>query len=293
MTEPLPAAPPPEAVAIVVHSGRTQARDAATAAAKRFGAAGVGVVGSVDDEWPDGLVEQRDSQTFGEDVDVVIVFGGDGTLLRAAYLSRDWGIPLLGINLGRLGFLSEVEIGDLDAAIDDLLAGRFEVEERMTLSVQVRDARGGRIGKSWALNEAAVERDTPERLMVYEVRVGETTLANVPADAIICATPTGSTAYAFSARGPILSPLLDAILIVPVAPHSLFDRTLVVGPTETLEVRPHEGGAAARVSLDGRESLAIPAGGSVQVARGDAPVRMIRLAPFDFYARVRDKFGLR
>lgn len=292
-SQPAAAATTPRAVAIVMHPARAEAREAALSAAKRLSAAGIAVVGYGGDDWPPGLVEERDAATFGQGVDVVVAFGGDGTLLRAAYLCRDQGVPLLGVNLGRLGFLSEVELGDLDAALDLLQAGRFTVEERMTLSVGVLDGEGREVGASWALNEAAVERDTPQRIMVFEVRVGGTTLADVPADAIICATPTGSTAYAFSARGPILSPLLEAIVLVPVAPHSLFDRTLVVDPREALAVRPREGSSSARVSLDGRESLPIPRGGSVRVERGEAPVRMIRVAPFDFYGRVRDKFGLR
>lgn len=275
-----------------MHSGREDAREAAQEAAKRLAGAGIRVVGYEGDNWAEGVVELRDAATLADDVDVVLTFGGDGTFLRAAYLSRDLGVPLLGVNLGRLGFLSDVEAGELGDALDQLLEGNFTVEERMTLSVRVHDASGREVGRSWALNEAAVERDTPQRIMVFQVRVGDTTLADVPADAVICATPTGSTAYAFSARGPILSPLLEAIVLVPVAPHSLFDRTLVVDADEALEVRPQPGPSAARVSLDGRESLPIPQGGGVRMARGETPVRMLRLTPFDFYGRVRDKFGL-
>lgn len=283
---------PPRAVGLVVHNGRADATKAARVAAERLGDAGLRIVGYETDGWPPGTVEVRGAATFGDGVDLVVVFGGDGTLLRAAYLARDRGIPLLGVNLGRLGFLSEVEAGEVEPALDQLCEGRFEVEERMTLSVVVRDTEGRQVSQSWALNEASVERDSPQRLMVFEVCVGETTFANVPADAVICASPTGSTAYAFSARGPILSPLLEAILLVPVAPHSLFDRTIVVDPTEALIVRPLDGRSSATVSLDGRESLPVPPGGWVEIARGEAPVRMARLAPFDFYRRVRDKFGL-
>lgn len=275
-----------------MHSGREEAWQAAQEAAKRLAGAGIRVLGYSGDDWPPGVVELRDGAALASDIDVLLAFGGDGTFLRAAYLARDLGVPLLGINLGRLGFLSEVEAGDLAEALDRLLEGGFGVEERMTLSVRVHDADGEEVGRSWALNEAAVERDTPQRIMVFQVRVGATTLADVPADAVICATPTGSTAYAFSARGPILSPLLEAIVLVPVAPHSLFDRTLVVDAEESLEVRPQPGQSAARVSLDGRESLPIPRGGWVRMVRGETPVRMLRLAPFDFYGRVRDKFGL-
>lgn len=237
-------------------------------------------------------VEVREPDVFGVGLDVAVVFGGDGTFLRAAYLTRDKGVPLLGVNLGRLGFLSEVEVADLPAALERVVAGDFFVEERMTLNVEVRDHSDRCVATSWALNEASVERMVPQRLLVIEVRVGDTLFARVRADAMICATPTGSTAYAFSARGPILSPLVDAILLVPVAPHALFDRTLVLDPRESLSLRPEEGPSGAVVSLDGRVPLTIPPGGSVRAHRGDAPVRMVRLAPFDFYERVRQKFGL-
>jgi NAD+ kinase len=252
------------------------------------GATPVGLAG---DGWDEGILDLREPADFCDDMGVVLVFGGDGTFLRAAYLTRDAGVPLLGVNLGRLGFLSEVEAADVPRAIERVVQGDFDVEERMTLAVQVRDPDGSLAGSSWALNEASVERTVPQRLIVLEVRVSETVFANVPADAIICATPTGSTAYAFSARGPILSPLVDAILLVPVAPHSLFDRTLVIDPAESLVLQP-VGGDGCVVSLDGRETLPVPAGGSVTVSRGERPVRLARLGPFDFYQRVREKFGL-
>lgn len=282
-------------VGVVVHTDRDDAVEAARGAVQRLrerGAAVVTVDGALWERERRDEVELRPQETFGQGLDLVLAFGGDGTLLRAAYLSRDRGVPLLGVNLGRLGFLSEVEAGDLDAALDRVLAGDYTVEQRMTLAVEVRDANGDLAGTSWALNEASVERVSPQRLMVFEVGVSGTSLARVPADAVICATPTGSTAYAFSARGPIVSPTLEAILLVAVAPHSLFDRTIVVGAEEQLRVVPVDGGGAT-VSLDGRESLSIPHGGSVAVARGAIPVRMVRLGRIDFYQRVRDKFGLR
>ncbi len=283
----------PRAVGLVVHGGRPAACQAAVTAADLLAQTGVAVVGVHGDGWEREHVELRQPGDFGAGVDVVLSLGGDGTFLRAAYLARDCGVPLLGVNLGRLGFLSEVEAGQLPAAVERVVAGDFFVEERMTLAVAVLDAAGSVVGTSWALNDASVERTVPQRLIVLEVRVDDTVFAHVPADALICATPTGSTAYAFSAGGPILSPLVDAILLTPVAPHSLFDRTLVVDPGETLLLRPVAGDNACVVSCDGRESLAVPDGGCVRVSRGDAPVRLVRLAPLDFYARVRDKFGLR
>lgn len=280
-------------VGLVVHGGREDARAAAVAAAGRLQQIGAQAVGCVEDGWGSGdIAEVQESDALCSDADVVLVFGGDGTFLRAAYLARDAGVPLIGVNLGRLGFLSEVEAEVVPAVLERVVSGDYTVEERMTLAVSVHDADGVEVGASWALNEASVERVVPQRLVVLEIRVGDTTFAHVPADAMICSTPTGSTAYAFSARGPILSPLVEAILLVPVAPHSLFDRTLVVDPEESVAVRPVGGEIKCVVSLDGRESLPVPPGGFVSVARGEHPVRMARLERFDFYGRVRRKFGL-
>lgn len=284
--------PPVRAVGVVVHGGRPAACVAAWAAAGRLRATGVEVAGVRGDAWEPERVELRDPAAFSKGLDLVLVFGGDGTFLRAAHMARDAGVPLLGVNLGRLGFLSEIEVAGVDPMLDRVAAGDYTVEERMTLRVEVLDPDGEVVGASWALNEASIERTVPQRLIVLEVLIGQRLFVNLPADAVICATPTGSTAYAFSARGPILSPLVDAIVMVPVAAHTLFDRTLVVDPREQLSLRPTGGQNACVVTTDGRESISVPAGGSVQVARGETPVRMARLGPDDFYGRIRTKFGL-
>lgn len=286
---------PPRRIGLVVHGGRAEAREAARTAARLLAAAGLDVVGCTGDGWetpPETSVAVRAPEAFARGTDLVLVLGGDGTFLRAAYLARDEGVPLLGVNLGRLGFLADVEERDLAAAVPRIAAGSWSVEERMTLAVEVRDADGAAVERGWALNEASVERTMPQRLIVLDVQIGGTHFARVPADALVLATPTGSTAYAFSAGGPVLSPLVDAILLTPVAPHSLFDRTIVVDPSERLSVRPLTGDNACVVSLDGRESLPVPPGGSVEVSRGEAPVLLAHLGPVDFYARVRDKFHL-
>ena len=290
----MPSEPGPHTstIGVVVHGGRAPAREAAGATAERLADAGVRVVACSDDGWSGPRIEVRPPETFPAGVDLVLVFGGDGTFLRAAHLVRDAKVPLLGVNLGRLGFFSELEAIDVAAAVPRLAAGDFAVEERMTLAVEICDAAGQTVATSWALNEASVERQVPQRLVVLEVHVGTTLFARVPADALILATPTGSTAYAFSAGGPILSPRLDAILLTPVASHSLFNRTVVVDPSELLSVRPAADERACLVSLDGRESLPVPEGGWVQVRRGDVPVRLARLEPFDFYERVSRKFNL-
>lgn len=286
---------PARTFGVMVHPERASARSAALAAASHLTAAGFRVVGSKEDDWRvNDVLDVVGQERFADELDVVVVFGGDGTFLRAAYRARDAGVPLLGVNLGRLGFLSECELPEVPGALDRLITGDYEVEDRMTLSVTVHGPDGRALAESWALNDASVERREPQRLIVLDVAIGATDLTSIPADALICASPTGSTAYAFSAGGPILSPLVEALVLTPVAPHTLFNRTIVVDPTEVIRIRPGaEGRNPCVVSLDGRESLPVPPGGEVQVTRGDAPVAMVRLNPFDFYDRIREKFGLR
>lgn len=280
------------AVGLVVHSGRAETRAAASDAVDHLRARGARVIACADDEWSAEGVQVRAADDFAEGLDVVVVLGGDGTFLRAAHLTRRHSVPLVGVNLGRLGFLSEVEAEGLPGALDRLVDGDYGIEERMSLTVDVVDRDGSVVDTTWALNEASVERAGQQRLIVLEVLIGDVPFHQIPADAVILATPTGSTAYAFSAGGPILSPLVDAILVVPVAPHSLFSRTVVVDPAESLSVRPTDPAATCAVSCDGRETLLVPPGGRVRVARGERPVRLARLRPFDFYARVREKFHL-
>lgn len=284
-------------VGLVVHAGRKEARRAAEEAARFIQEAGAQAVVCAGDGWsPETVsrlnIDERDPSRFAEGLDVTVVFGGDGTFLRAAWMARDCEVPLVGVNLGRLGFLSEIEAGDVRGALTRLLAGGYDIEERMTLSVAVHDAHGRVLAHSWALNEASVERTVPQRLIVLRLEIGGTVLTDVPADAVVCATPTGSTAYAFSAGGPIVAPQLGALVVVAVAPHSLFDRTVVVDPSENVRITAIGGNNSCVVSLDGRESLRVPDGGWVSVRAGDVPVRLARLAPFDFYARLRSKFGL-
>lgn len=290
-----PAPSPARRFGVVVHPQRADARAAAIAAASTLHGSGLRVVGCKEDDWrSDDVLEVIEPERFAEDLDVVLVFGGDGTFLRAAYLARDAGVPLLGVNLGRLGFLSECELPEVPPALDRLIAGDYQIEDRMTLSAAVHGADGEPLSESWALNDASVERRQPQRLIVLDVAIGATQLTSIPADALICASPTGSTAYAFSAGGPIVSPLVEALLLTPVAPHTLFDRTIVVDPTEVIRIRPGAGGRnTCVVSLDGRESQPVPSDGEVRVTRGATPVRMVRLNPFDFYDRIREKFGLR
>jgi NAD+ kinase len=287
-------------VGLVVHAGREESVAAAGEAARLLHSHGAEVVVAEEAEpgadppvSGDGPVEVVERQAFAVGLDLAISLGGDGTLLRAAHLCRDAGVPVLGVNLGRLGFLAEVERDDLAPAMRAVAADEHTVEERATLEVEVRDPDGRLLAREWALNEVAIEKTARQRLLQMDVHVDGTLFAKVPADALIVATSTGSTAYALSAGGPILSPRLPATLVVPVAPHTLFDRTVVAAPHEPVRVDLPADQPPAIVSCDGRDPVQVAAGGSVSAVGDGAPVRLARVGLFDFWALVRRKFGLR
>jgi NAD+ kinase len=281
-------------VGLVVHSGRDASREVAASAARLLAEGGAEVVVAKLGDDPDGVpAPVVDVEEFADGLDLAMSFGGDGTFLRAAHLCRDADVPVLGVNLGRLGFLAEVERDDLHLAVSALLAGKMEVEPRSTLEVTAYAPDGSVLAEGWALNEVSIEKSARQRLLLMDVHVGELLFAKVPADALVVATTTGSTAYALSAGGPLLSPRVDAVLVVPVAPHSLFDRTLVVGPDEPIRVDLPDDQPDAVVSCDGRDPVIVPAGGHVLAVGGGHPVRLARVAAPDFYTLVRRKFGLR
>ncbi len=286
-------------VGLIVHAGRPDSREAACEAARLLDELDVEVVatvGGTQAELPGELAHlapMAPSETFAEGLDLAISFGGDGTFLRAAHLCRDAGVPVLGVNLGRLGFLAEVERHDLGPALRAVAAGQWRVEDRATLTMEVTDADGEHLASDWALNEVAVEKTVRQRLVLVDVHLDGTFFARVPADALILATATGSTAYALSAGGPIVSPQVAATLVVPVAPHSLFDRTVVAGPDEVIRVELLEGQAEGLASCDGREPVALHPGAAVTVVGGGRPVQLARVGLIDFPTLVRRKFGLR
>lgn len=227
------------------------------------------------------------------DVDVAIVLGGDGTILRAAELVRDGTAPVLGINMGHVGFLAEIERDNMDAAVARAIAGDYDVEERLALSVKVRDAHGEIVFESFALNEVTVEKDSPGRMIEVVLEIDRRPLSSFGADGVVIATPTGSTAYAFSAGGPVVWPTVQAITVVPISAHALFARPLVVGPEHAVALElQHSPGASGVVWCDGRRSYALPAGARVSVRRSPVPVRLARLHPAAFTDRLVRKFQL-
>ena len=224
--------------------------------------------------------------------ELVVVIGGDGTILRAAELTRDSGTPLLGINLGHVGFLAEADPEDVDHTIEAVVARSYRVEERLTLDVSIWSG-AEEVATTWALNEASVEKASRERMLEVVVGVDHRPLSRWGCDGVVCATPTGSTAYNFSAGGPVVWPDVEALLLVPLSAHALFARPMVVGPQSvlTIELLADTDGAGV-LWCDGRRTWDLPPGSRVEVRRSDVPIRLARLHAVPFSGRLVAKFGL-
>ena len=303
-------------VLVVAHVGRVAALRSARLVTSRLAAAGV-TVRVLAPEAADLTCAGADvvpaAPEAAQDAEMVIVIGGDGTLLRAAELARPVGTPLLGVNLGHVGFLAEAEPDDLAGAVDQVVDRRYTVEERMTVDVTVRQ-NGSVAAQTWALNEATVEKAARERMIELVTEVDGRPLSRWGCDGVVCATPTGTTAYAFSAGGPIVWPEVEALLLVPISAHALFAGPMVVSPRSVLavEVLCVSGGAtparpggeisppAGVMWCDGRRRVDLAAGARVEVRRGSEPVRLARLTTGDgpaaagapFTDRLVAKFGL-
>lgn len=222
---------------------------------------------------------------------LVVTFGGDGTLLRGAEIARPHGAAVFGVNLGHVGFLTEAEPEDLDVTVARLLEGRYEVEERLTVEAWVAPPGGPRAAAGWALNEVVLEKAEPGRMLECLLEVDGRPLSRWGGDGVLIATPTGSTAYAFSAGGPVIWPQVAALVVVPVSAHALFARPLVVDPGCPVAVELLSSSAAV-LSCDGRRVVAVPAGGRVEVTPGQLPVRLARLDRRGFTDRLVAKFDL-
>ena len=227
------------------------------------------------------------------DIEVAVVLGGDGTILRAAELVRDGSAPILGINMGHVGFLAEIEADVLDDAIRRVIDRDYEVEERMTLRVRVKDATGAVIYETWALNEATVEKAERERMLEVVLEIDGRPLSTFGCDGVVVATPTGSTAYGFSAGGPVIWPTVEAIEVVPLSAHALFARPLVVSPEAAVavEVLKRANGSGI-LWCDGRRSHDLPPGARVVARRAGTPGRLARLHPAPVTERLGRKFQL-
>jgi NAD+ kinase len=267
---------------VVTHRRRQDALDAAGVVLRELAAAGVEAVLAADDSTSADLLPY----------DYVIVLGGDGTILRATELSRDVGVPLLGVNLGHVGFLAAIEPDDVAVAVQRLTAGDFEVEERATLDVHIT-AVDGRTWDGWALNEAALEKTDPAKMVEVLVEVDDRPLESFGCDGIIVATATGSTAHAFSGGGPVVWPDVEGTIVVPIAAHALFARPLVVGPQSLVAVEvTAQSASEALLTCDGRRAWPVGLGDRIEVRAGGTPIRLARLSPAPFTTRLVHKFAL-
>lgn len=263
------------AVAFVVHEGRPAAVDAAAALRDALARDGIEVVGT------DGGAEAAA---------LVVSIGGDGTFLRAAHVAAAADVPVLGVKVGRVGFLTEVEPPDAHALVREAVGGNAIVEER--LAVVAEPDAGSDFAPQWGMNEIMVEKRARHRLIRLAVEVDGEYVTTFSADGVIVATPTGSTAYSFSARGPIVVPDVPCLVLTPIAAHMVFDRSFVLGDGQvvTLQVVGDEPGI---VSADGRESVEVPVGTRVRIRAAERRARFVRRGRgHGFLSRVRDKFDL-
>lgn len=226
------------------------------------------------------------------ELELTVVLGGDGTILKAAELVRESQTPLLGINLGHVGFLAESEKNEISSTMARVVAKDYLVKERLTLDVSVK-LDGKEVYRTWALNEATVEKSARERMLEVVVEVDSRPLSSFGCDGIVMSTPTGSTAYAFSAGGPVVWPSVDALLLVPLSAHALFARPMVINPKSLLAVEVlHRSAGTGVLWCDGRRGTELPAGARVEVRKSDKSVKLARLRQGPFTDRLVRKFSL-
>jgi len=244
------------------------------------------------EEAPTGVshADQLPRENFASTADLVIAAGGDGTILRALALAAPARVPVLGVNLGRLGFLAEVDPPELGRALEAVGAGEYRIEERLALECTLHT--DGEPTTVRAFNDVVVWRTPGFGQAALAVSVAGELFARYSADGVIMATPTGSTAYTLSVGGPIVSPVVDAILVTPLAPHGLFNRTLTIAATEQLEIDVLGESAPVVVELDGARERELTPGARVTVRRSDAPGLLVRLGWTSFYGRARRKLQL-
>jgi len=285
-------------VLVTAHTGRVDALRSAGLVAERLTAAGIAVRTLAGEFASPGAEQVRAGAAAAEGAELVIVLGGDGSLLRAAEFSRPAGVPLIGVNLGHVGFLAEAEPDGLNDLVDRVVARDYAVEERMTIDVTVR-RNGTGLASTWALNEATVEKAARERMIEVIIEVDGRPLSRWGCDGVVCSTPTGSTAYAFSAGGPVVWPEVEALLMVPISAHALFAPPMVVSPRSVLAIELIVASETSGAVLwcDGRRKVDLPPGARVEARRGALPVLLARLQAPDFRGggftdRLVAKFGL-
>jgi NAD+ kinase len=276
-------------ILLVAHTGRDDIRQLTYDIGGRLLRAGVQLVALPGEDTVLGL-PCVDPKADGE-IEMVLSMGGDGTLLRAADRARPVNAPVLGINLGRIGFLAEADPEQLDMAIQAIIDRSYTVRERMTVDVLV-EHDGFEVTRGWALNEVSIEKATRERILDVVIEVDGHGISAFGCDGVLIATPTGSTAYAFSAGGPIMWPQVEALLVVPSNAHALFARPMIIASSVEVSVHIDPAGHEAAMACDGRRISELPAGSRIRVRRGVQPVKMVRLGDVPFSTRLVRKFSL-
>jgi NAD+ kinase len=288
-------------VAVLTHMGRPAAVAAATRLIDGLNAAGIvsalpaNDLAALDPRLASAMAPLAKPVKPEDGIELMLVLGGDGTILRAAEWVLDSEIPLLGVNLGHVGFLAEAESSEIDTIVAHVVDRSYTVEERFTIDVTLRDSKTFKSEwSSYAINEVSIEKAARERMLEVLVEVDGRPLSRWACDGMLVSTPTGSTAYAFSAGGPVVWPGVDALLVVPLSAHALFARPLVLSPTSTvvvevLDVSPTHG----MVWCDGRRSVELHSGTEIEVTRGKQRLRLARLSQAPFTDRLVQKFGLR
>ena len=283
-------------VLIVISHADDAAAQEATNACKHLAQQGIACVFDKDDLdhfAALGVSQPEGSKTYsGEDLDLVMVLGGDGSILRAAEIVNDNPAPILGINLGHVGFMTEAERSEIPAVLDAVAAGNFSTSERTTLEVKVWQ-EGKEVFSSWAINEVAVEKSARERMLEVVLEIDARPVSSFGCDGVLVSTPTGSTAYAFSAGGPVVWPNVEAFVVVPLSAHALFARPLVIDPASTvaLEVLRRSPGSGV-LWCDGRRTFDLGPGARIEVAKRPVPVKMVVLDNAPFADRLVRKFSL-
>lgn len=292
-------------ILLVAHTGRPSIADTARRVSELLGAGGISLRVLEDEADRTGLggpgSDREGSAASAVAVphdhraaigcEMVIVLGGDGTFLRAAELAWYASAPVLGINLGRIGFLAEAEADHLDRALERVIDGEYRIEHRMTLDVRL--CTGDRSESAgWALNEISIERGRHVGVLELLLEMDGRPVSSFGCDGLLVSTPTGSTAYAFSAGGPVVWPELEAVLVVPNNAHALFSRPMVASPSSVVAVEVESSGSGAVLYCDGRRAVRVPAGGRIEIVRGDHPVRWVRLNSAPFADRMVRKFAL-
>lgn len=282
---------------IIAHSGRPASLDAAVVVARELTAAGATAV-CLDSQFQalravsDVPFAQLDKDVSRADVELVVCLGGDGTILKAAEIMREAATPLLGVNMGHVGFLAELEAEDLSSVVARVLAKDYTVDERLTLDVVV-ELDGKAVFTTWALNEASIEKMSRERMIEVVIGVDDRPISTFGCDGVLLSTPTGSTAYSFSAGGPVVWPTVEALIMVPLSAHALFARPLVTTPESTLTVDLLDRtGASGVLWCDGRRTHTLAPGSRIVARRSVTPVRLAHTHSGPFSQRLVKKFSL-